>query len=698
MKTEITKSFFMITCLASSLFFHTGECSAARAPESKPRWWLEHGICLAGNWEPLVFRVRRGPIPTNYRTRYEWEHSRETILALKAAGINMMITHFYKGLGLENEKEDLAYTKKLTGICHQNGMFVGAYIGSTLFNENLYGEIPQSEGWKQLSLSGVPIKYSSSQYFRDRADFTLRGYREHIKTIVTRAIKEYGMDLIHFDNISSMFSSEAGRTENIKNLFRQFLQEKYTAEQRKELLGFSDVSRINPPRLQANAMLPVTDPLAQLWTLFRVGALADYTRELSEHIRALDPEVIVETNPQGLAGVNRAYMGGMDHARQLPYTHIFWSEDPDHGAYYPDENRLVSKIRSFKLARRFGNALFSYSNNPLDLAEAMAFNRMCLGDAGFRLLENWPKGVDMDDTYRYYYTPEVVLDSGKKAAIRKFTRFFQEYKHLFRGLEVIADVGVMRDFESMTFGGWVPNLSTIQAEQVLIQNRVPFTLLFDRDWESLEDYSVVVLAAQENLSDSEIAALRSYLEKGGSLVTVGSTGAFNELRRQRSLEDSFWRLLGHEGPAANPGEAARIRLGRGRIFYLPGFENHPAVPDSDDRVRPEYWHLPLNWEEFMEGLSFCRGGEFTVAVETKPHLAAAHYARGTMRQVHLVNYRPGHAARYIPVVFAESGLKPKKATLYSPEHVPLKLDLGKYGNGWMTLVPEVDTYGIVVLE
>jgi len=699
MKFKSRLACIMIVNLAAGIFLSfPGECYAADKLK-RPAWWLNDGICLAGNWEPLIFRVRRGPIPTNYRLRYEWEHSREAVLALKASGVNTIVTHFYKGLGMELEEPELDYVRRLSRLCHENGMYVGAYIGSTMFNETLYKEKPRSRDWVQLDQRGEPIHYSSSQYFRDRADCTLRGYREHIKDIVTRAIKDYDMDLIHFDNFSSLLTFEAGRTENIQKLFRHHLETAYTAARRKELFGFSDVSLIRPPRQQQSPMLPVTDPLVQEWTIFRVEALAGYTKELSEHIRSLDPEVIMETNPLGLAGTNRAYTHGMYHPNLLEHTDIFWSEDPDHGRYYPEENRLVSKIRSYKLARHLGNALFSYSNNTLDLAEAMAFNRMCLGDAGYRIIENWPSGVNMDDFYRYYYTPEDTLDSTKKAANRKFALFFHENKELYRDLEMLADVGVMRDFESMAFGGWLANLNTIQAEQVLIQNRIPFTLLFDRDWNRLGDYRVIVLASQENLSDSEIAILRRYVETGGSLAVLGGTGAFDQRRRQRGAQDNFWRLLGVETLVAGHGESAGIELGQGRIFYLPRFENHPAVPRLADAVHPDFWYLPLNWEEFLEGLRFCcREQEFSVTVETKSHVAAAHYRKGAQRQVHLVNYWPGHPVRHIPVIFFSAGSEPRKAVLYSPDHEPLDLELGRYRDGWVVLVPELINYSIVVLD
>ena len=664
------KLWFLACCVILGVTI-AGTISHAAEAGKKPRWWLEDGICFVGNWEPLVFRLRRGRVSTDYLSPYEAEHSLETIQALKKAGVNMMLTHFYKGMGLELEKWDLQYTRKLCERARDNGMYVGAYIGSTLFSETLYNEIPDSRNWVQLNNRGEPVIYSD-QYFRERADFTVQGYRDHIKKVVASAITDYGMDLIHFDNFYTMFPLEAGYTEHVQQLFRQYLADKYGKEQLWERLGLTDVSLIGPPKLSRRPMQPVSDPLVQEWVMFRVEALTGFVRELSEHIRSLNPETVVEFNPHGLWGENNAYSSGMDHARLLPLLDIFWSEDPDHAHYYPEDNRLVSKIRSYKLARHYDTALFSYNNSPLELAEAMAFNRMCIGDVAYSVLE--------------------------READQRFIGFFHRNKELYRGLEVIADVGVLRDFNSLTFGGWTSYLATIQAEQVLIQDRVPFDLLFEQDWRRLSEYPMVVAAAQENLSDEKISLLRRYVASGGALVVVGETGAYNEQRRRRTETDGFWRLMGVDLNPAAQRKAARLEQGRGRIFYLPAFKSHARVPETDDRVYPDYWQLPLNREEFLEGLAWCRGSEYSVNIETKPHIAAAHYRKGASRQVHLVNYWPGHPARYIPVIFSKLDFKPRKATLFSPEHQPLRLELGNYGQGRWVIIPRIDTYGVLVVE
>ena len=533
----------------------------------------------------------------------------------------------------------------------KHGLFAGAYIGSTLFSETLYREIPDAANWVQRDHNAEPIIYAD-QYFRERADFSQPGYRELIKSQVLEAIRDYKMDLIHFDNFYTMFPLDAGFTDHIQALFREYLEKKYTPEQRYSRLGFSDISLVRPPRVADRPMDPVTDPLVQEWITFRVEALSDFIRELSETIRTANPEVVVEFNPHGIWGQNCAYSNGMDHARLLPQCDIFWSEDPDHAHYYPEENRLVSKIRSFKLARHFGNALFSYNGSPLELAESMAFNRMCPGDVGWPILDpdSTGRGKDLD---------------------REYLRFFSSNPRLFRDLEPVADVGVMRGFASMTFTGRKAFLATIQAEQTLIQTRTPFTLLFDQDWDKLTGYKAIVLAEQQNLADPEIDKLKAYLLGGGAAVVVGATGQYDNWRRERNAAgDSFWERLGISGPRENPAKPGRFGLGKGRVFYLPSFQNGSPVPDNVNEIEASYWSLPLNREEFSAGLEWAMGGAGTARVDTKPYVVAEYYRAGARRLVHLVDYWPGHPVELIPVAFSESGFSPKKATFYQPGQAP----------------------------
>ena len=76
--------------------------------------WLEDGIIQAGNYEPLIFRRRRGYyLREDYFERFQNEHTEETVKKLKEMGVNFVMIHGYKGFGIEAEKETRRYAKQL---------------------------------------------------------------------------------------------------------------------------------------------------------------------------------------------------------------------------------------------------------------------------------------------------------------------------------------------------------------------------------------------------------------------------------------------------------------------------------------------------------------------------------------------------------------------------------------------------------
>lgn len=129
-----------------------------------------------------------------------------------------------------------------------------------------------------------------------------------------------------------------------------------------------------------------------------------------------------------------------------------WSEEPHHAAWTSD-GRLVSKIRSFKTARIVGKPLFLY------------------------------------------------------------TRFFHAHKDVLACTRPLADVAVLRSVASFDFNPAQVMPSAILFEQVLIQSRVPFEIIFDHHLEDLSKCKVLVLANQDALSDHPAAKACA----GGSL-------------------------------------------------------------------------------------------------------------------------------------------------------------------------------------
>lgn len=282
--------------------------------------------------------------------------------------------------------------------------------------------------------------------------------------------------------------------------------------------------------------------------------MADALQQMFEYIRSLNPEVALEINPLGITGQNRSWESGIDHARILKFTQAFWSEEENESGLLGD-GRLITKVRSYKLARAYANVLLTYvENNALAMAEALAFNQT-LGFVGSNPL-----------------TP----------ITREYIDFYRQHEQFYTGSEDVANVAVFRSYASLTYNNAAVQLCTVLVEQTLIEASVPFELLFDAGLNDLKKYSVVILPNTECLSDSQIALLRSFVSGGGSIVVIGQTGLYDEWRRVR-VTSGLQGLVERQQPAADyqerVGSAAqtaafsnRKEIGRGcRVFVGDGF-------------------------------------------------------------------------------------------------------------------------------
>ena len=192
---------------------------------TEPAWWGQ-GVVFVGNWEPLIFRVRHGSVGVDVDAEYRREHTEETVLKLKEAGVNMIVTHFYK-TGLDSDREDTEVTKQLAQLLHKHGMKVGTYIGGTIFAETLLRDVPEAKDWVRYDEHGVPVPYGEQTY-RYRPDFHHPGYVEYMKKAIRIAIQEVHTDFIHLDNMALIAPPMTGATPEVNRRFRAFLAAKYT--------------------------------------------------------------------------------------------------------------------------------------------------------------------------------------------------------------------------------------------------------------------------------------------------------------------------------------------------------------------------------------------------------------------------------------------------------------------------------------
>jgi hypothetical protein len=670
--------------------------AAASSPASLPRaGWLKNGLIDAGGThEPYIFVVRRGGQRLDAYEQYERSQSEALIGRLKEQGVEVFHTHLYKGFGMAAEKPAMEETKHAAEIAHRLGLKVDTYIQwNTMMYETFFAEEPRAKDWVQRDQLGQPVllTYGYQQSFRYRPCFAHQEYLDYLKRIVRYAVEEVKTDFIHFDNFDLNPEPDSCHCPACVEGFRKFLKAKYSPEKRRERFGFENVDFVNPPQWnrqnRPEKMEVIFDPAIQEWVDYRCQLMADALRQMALYAKSLNPEVAIEINPHGITGGNRAWENAIDHARLLKWTEVFWTEEENPPGYLGD-GRLISKIRSFKLARAFDNILLTYiSNDPVAMSECLAFNQT-LGYVGEDPL-----------------LPDML----------KYLAFYRRSRDLFLGTKDVATVALLRSYSSITYHHARAQLSAILVEQALIQSRIPFDLIFNEHLRDLSKYRVLVLPDSECLSDEQLSLIRRFVENGGGLVAIGLAGLYDEWRRLRiapglrGLVDSQAPARDYEesveAPKLPAGSAARKEFGKGRAVYFPAVEFDGPLPEPEPyfTISNRFWKCPKNRAEIVEGIRWAANDDIPVDV-TGPDFLVANLVDQPARQrrlLHLVNY----SAKNVPLVQSievkchlPQGKAPSEVKVYSPDlDAPRALSFRAEGSQVLFTVPQVRTYSVVAV-
>lgn len=606
-------------------------------PEDKrPEWLRRDGIVMAGNWEPLLFRVRRdgatGYTPTpEQRAAYEREHSPEMLAKLKSLGVNFVMMHCYKGGGLGAERESMADAVRFARLCHDAGLRVGCYTYSGAFIwELFFKEMPEAKDWVVLSPDGSPVTYGKAnyRYFWNRNH---PGAEAFYRKIVRFAVEDIQTDLVHFDN----YTVGPGHDVDSIARFREYLRQTFSPSVLRDS-GIADVGAAMPPEHGG------TNLVARAWADFCCQSLSDSFHAMTRYARALKPDVIMETNP---AGVGPTIRGAVDHGRLLRGGEAFWDEGRHPGFV---GGTLHTRIRTYKAARSMGNLAFAYIINPLEAAESMAFNLDCLG------------------AICWFEYGDIVEKPGVKtpmsSALGPFVSFYHRRHDLLRDARVVADVGVFRSFPSMQFGPRAQARLPGDVEDALAANRCAFQIVFDQQLEELSRWPVLVMPGCIALSDAQVGQIRAHVSRGGRLCVIGPLATHDEWmlpRDKPALDDLPQDRVVRIAENGDWMDAVRRACGGPPSMSV---ASDPSV-GSPDGLRAELTEQPGR------------------------------------RMVHLVNYRADNPMRNVVVrVALPNGKTAKSVAMASPEHdsdiaLPFRQGLGLVD----FTVPAIGIYEIAVV-
>ena len=651
-----------------------GETISQAVRQKRPAWWRENGLVMAGvDWEALLPRLR-GSSDLDYDEKiamWRSEHSEEAARRLKELGFNFVMIPLYKGGGLEIERPSMEDAKRFTKICHGIGLRVGCYTFSgTIFYEAMLAENPGAHDWFTIDNNGNYVNYGPL-YFRRYANRDHPGFRALAREIVHFAVMEAQVDLVHFDNYGVGPSYEPYSVQR----FREYLENKYSPEQRKRRFGFAQMNCILPPPASPRPNLYNGDPLYRDFIDFRCEVMADTYRELGEYARSLNPEIMVDLNAGGYYGqlISSLGIGTLDHTRTIQWGGAFWDEGYQSRL---QDGVLVSRFRSQMLGHHFENMVFHYTPDHVAIAESMANNLQCLGCSALF------KGDKIIPTLAEH-NGSTELDPAVLASIR----FFHREQEYFRDAEPVADIGVLNTYANTAYGSDITRDRWAAFTQALYQGKIPFTLVPGDPPGDLSRFRALVLADLALISEPLLKAVRNYVQKGGGLVLTGQATLFDEQghrRQQPGVADFFTGPLG--------GETLRAKVGLGRAIYVPQIE----IPEKF-RVGM----LPANRAELLDAVRWAAGEPLTVEVKAPEAVTMSLYSQPTGRHIlHLVNYDAGHSVDNIEVTLRlpqSSGAG--RVRMLSPDTEEAKtLAAEQNGHTVRFTVPQMEVYSMLSIS
>jgi hypothetical protein len=242
---------------------------------------------------------------------------------------------------------------------------------------------------------------------------------------------------------------------------------------------------------------------------------------------------------------------------------------------------------------------------------------------------------------------------------------------------------------------------TTLMEQVLIQHKVPFDILFDENMDQIGRYQEIILPGQECVGDGQVQKLLEFVRNGGTLVLTGNTAEYNQWRERRH---------------ANPFLPARSE-GKGRIVYIPEIiradaqagkvqaeEENPepgATLQRGTRMPPAQWVLPKNHEAIdktvVDGLPRGLSIESAAPLTTVMDLLTRPATREII--VHFVNFDRANPLAPFSVTLRKQFAGPvKSVNCLSPDRdQALPLTFLEAGDHVTFTVPATKLYAMVVI-
>jgi len=624
-----------------------------------PEWLRTTAFFTVGHHEPLIFRQRRGRSRVDEAELYRAEHTVENLRRLRREGVNLIRTHFFKGFGLQAERQEIEIVREMARSAHELGIRIETYIqfGSIMY-ETFFLEKPEARDWIQIDQDGRPMRLCyEAQSFRFLPCYNNEGWLRYMEEVVRVAVEEVKADIIAFDNYDINIAPETCHCHVCVEKFREYLRRKYaldTASGRERLrdrCGLTDVTYVEPPVYTianpVRGIRTIAEPMQQEWIDFVCESKALALYRFAQYGRSLRGDLAVNCNAMKGPADNMYFLRGVDIEAVCQSAHVFSSEE-GHQQGLTEAGVVVTRIRTYKTGRAFGAPCWVASR-------ALSRRHALLGHAEIAAYSA-PLRMGMSSILPHHASEDSL----------RWRSFFLEHADLFLGTETCATVAVLRSRASLAYNNCDTYRAVILAEQALIEAKVPFDIVMDSNLADLSRYRALVLANVESMSEEQADLLKKFLRSGRGLVVTDDTGRYDQWRRTRP-ESVFASLRTKaERDAAGYERAA---YGRGRIAFLDELEPAVAPPPNANHFDDRYWLPPKNAEAFLAAVRWSAGDAFPLSVEAPRAVTVELLMQEQPRRLllHLLNYDVEHSAQLTATLRLPQGATVTQVRLLSPD-------------------------------
>ncbi len=665
---------------------------------------LDNNIfAMAGYWEPKSFQTRGGRAYKGLKSD-DYPYSEQMAEKLSSIGINVVVWHYYKGLGIKTEEPEMKRTASFFKHCEKYGITKGVYINSgSIFADTFIAENPDFAEMMSVDQFGMNHQYSEYYrcYYRWRPCSSNKEFGEYFGKAAVKAIDD-GADFIQFDNSGQM----PCYCPKCREGFPQYLLEKFPSEPAqgkmsfKERFGHDFNGSFQLPRgtgrMPIDNMPAAYEPGLYEWVRYRQKLYDRTLKTACDMIHDRKADAIIGGNIALDHGEFPGLVWGLDPENSYRCrTNYFFSEDSNFAGI--EDDRLITHIRTYKYGRSMNNRVLVHnlpqgSNDIkwLNYAEAAAFNDGCLGRVAW--------ATDPDD--------------GRMDFLKKSLEFLRKHKDIYIGSKCISKIALYRCAESEVANWADTSLSRLAVEQVLIKNSIQYDCIINDRFDELAKYDVLICANTITVSGAVVKMIAEFVKGGGKLLCTESALSMDEYNCSRKFVSDMGLAGARDsnlGRTVTDADVLDILeyleledkyadniFNLAKIDYAKTFSWSPTSAFLPI-IGKEYFAEPLNKDEILQLLHKAAGEKDIELAAPENVIAGFFECTNGKKAVHVLDYEASRQLKDVRLKFRTGGLKKAVAKFVTLDG-ECEIKLQHQGDFASCTLPGFKTYGFLVIK